>query len=93
LGRELKVDGGAQMLSFKTVKSPNGKYNEIQIACDRKGMAILIGTLAELVGEAASHRHLRSPAAGGTELDPTTPWGEEADVCEVIITYDEAGSN
>ncbi len=33
---------------------------------------------------------MRSPAAGGTELDPTTPWGEEADVCEVIITYDEA---
>jgi len=52
-------------------------------------MAILIGALAELVGEAASHRHLRSPAAGGTELDPTTPWGEETDVSEVIITYTE----
>ena len=81
------------MLSFKTVKSPNGKYNEIQIACDREGMAILMGTLAELVGEAASHRHLRSPAAGGTELDPTTPWGEETDVSEVIIDYAESGSN
>jgi hypothetical protein len=92
LERGLKPDSGAQMLSFKTVKSPNGKYNEIQIACDREGMAILIGTLAELVG-AASHRHLRSPAAGGTELDPTTPWGEETDVSEVIIDYAESGSN
>jgi hypothetical protein len=77
------------MLYFKIKPNPNPKYSAVEIGCDREGMAILMGALAELVGEGASHRHLRSPAGGGKELDETTPWGEETGISEVIITYAE----
>jgi len=72
------------MLSFELVEG--GKA--IQIECDRVGMAILLKTLGALVGDAASHRHLRSPGCGGSELSETTPRGRPA-IGEVIIDYVE----
>jgi hypothetical protein len=72
------------MLSFQITKSGAA----IQIECDAEGMSVLLRTLAELIGEHASHRHLM----GGTDLSATTPWGEKA-VGEVIIGYAESGSN
>jgi hypothetical protein len=76
------------MLNFKIVPQ-SGKYSSIEIACDREGIATLMGALAELIGEGASHRHLRSPAGGGKELDGATPSGEETFVSEVVVTYAE----
>jgi hypothetical protein len=55
---------------------------------DAKGMATLMGALAKLVGERASHVHLRGPSNGGQQLSEKTPWGEAA-VTEVIIDYAE----
>jgi hypothetical protein len=72
------------MLSFQIDKSSR----EIQIDCDARGMATLLGTLAHLVGERSSHRHLWGPDSGGKDLDEKTPSGEEA-VTSVIINYAE----
>ncbi len=71
------------MLSFQIDAS--GKIN---IDCDAKGMAILLGALAKLVGERASHVHLWTAAATGGVLNEKTPFGDEA-VREVIINYQE----
>ena len=83
IGRE-KRQTGASMLSFQII----GSGRKINVDCDAKGMAILIGALAKLVGERASHLHLWTSAASGGVLSEKTPWGEEA-VREVIINYAE----
>jgi len=72
------------MLSFQIDDSGR----KINVACDAKGMAILLGALAKLVGERASHVHLWTAAATGGVLSEKTPWGDEA-VPEVIINYQE----
>ena len=72
------------MLSFQIDKSGR----KINVDCDAEGMAILLGALAKLVGERASHLHLWTAAATGGVLNDKTPWGEEA-VSEVIINYAE----
>jgi hypothetical protein len=72
------------MLSFQI--SDSGR--KVNVYCDAKGMATLLGTLAKLVGERASHAHLWPASAPGGHLDEKTPWGEEA-VREVIIDYAE----
>ena len=74
----------ATVLSFQITRA--GKT--IQIDCDREGIATLIGALAKLVGERASHTHFLTPRAGGNHLSEKTPWGEEA-VPEVLINYAE----
>ena len=76
------------MLSFRVIKSGNA----VEIDCDAEGMSVLLGALAELVGEHASHRHLWAPSHGGSALSDTTPHGEKA-LNEVIINYVESGSN
>ncbi len=76
------------MLSFEVIKS--GKA--IQVTCDAEGLSKLIGSLAELIGQRADHLHLRTPEAGGNELNKTTPFGGEG-VGEVIISYAEHGEN
>jgi hypothetical protein len=72
------------MLSFQITDSGN----KINIDCDAKGMAILLGALAKLIGERASHLHFVTAAASGGVLSEKTPWGEDA-VREVIINYAE----
>ena len=72
------------MLSFQITRAGN----TIQIDCDAEGIATLMGALAKLVGERASHTHLLTPSAGGNDLNEKTPWGKEA-VPEVIISYAE----
>jgi hypothetical protein len=83
IGRE-NVKIGASMLSFQITDSGR----KINVDCDAKGMAILLGALAKLVGERASHLHLWTSAASGGVLSEKTPWGEDA-VREVIINYAE----
>jgi hypothetical protein len=75
---------GASMLSFQITDSGR----KINVYCDAKGMAILLGALAKLVGERASHLHLWTAAAPGGVLSEKTPWGDDA-VPEVIINYAE----
>jgi hypothetical protein len=72
------------MLSFQI--SDSGR--KINVDCDAKGMAILLGALTKLVGERASHVHLWTTGVTGGVLSEKTPWGEEA-VSEVIINYQE----
>ncbi|HET7680149.1 MAG TPA: hypothetical protein VFK79_08475 [Xanthobacteraceae bacterium] len=72
------------MLSFQIIDSGR----KINVDCDAKGMAILLGALAKLVGERASHVHLWTASASGGVLSDKTPWGEDA-VLEVIINYAE----
>ncbi len=72
------------MLSFQI--SDSGP--KINIDCDAKGMAILLGVLAKLVGARASHVHLWTVGASGGVLNDKTPSGDEA-VPEVIINYQE----
>jgi hypothetical protein len=72
------------VLSFRIEES--GKT--IEIDCDAQGMAKLMGALAKLVGERASHVHLRAPSNGGKELSQETPYGDPA-IGEVIISYAE----
>ena len=62
--------------------------HKVNIICDAQGMATLLGTLAKLVGERASHAHLWAASATGGHLNEKTPWGDEA-VSEVIIDYQE----
>lgn len=76
------------MLSFQITNSGQA----VQIYCDAEGMATLLKHLAGLIGAHADHRHLLSPSCGGSDLNDTNPWGEKA-ICEVIIDYQEAGSN
>ena len=76
------------MLSFRLAESGNA----VEIDCDAEGMSVLLRTCAELIGDHASHRHLRAPSGGGTELSDTTPFGEKA-LGEVIISYAESGAN
>jgi hypothetical protein len=76
------------MLSFQIIDSGKAVRKGIQINCDAAGISVLMGALAKLVGERASHLHLCGPSAGGSDLVETTPWGKEA-VYEVIITYVE----
>ena len=76
------------MLSFQVIDSGNAVQKGIHIHCDAVGMSVLMGALAQLVGERASHIHLRGPAAGGSDLNETTPFGKEA-VYQVIIDYAE----
>jgi hypothetical protein len=71
------------MLSFRIKDAAT-----IEIDCDAPGIARLIGALAHLVGERASHVHLRATGEPGTDLDDKTPWNEDA-VTEVIINYVE----
>jgi hypothetical protein len=71
------------MLSLRIVDS-----GTIEIDCDRQGMATLMGTLAKLVGEGASHVHLRGPSMNGKDLSEQSPYGDPA-VQEVIISYAE----
>jgi hypothetical protein len=73
------------MLSFQVDDSGRRKIN---VFCDAKGMAILLGALAKLVGERASEAHLWTAAATGGVLNDKTPWGDEA-VPEVRINYAE----
>jgi hypothetical protein len=72
------------MLSFQI--SNSGRT--INVDCDAKGMAVLLGALARLVGDRASHVHLWTAAASGGQLSEKTPWGDDA-VSEVIINYQE----
>jgi hypothetical protein len=72
------------MLSFQVDDSGR----KINVDCDAKGMAILLGALAKLVGERASHVHLWTVAASGGVLNEKTPHGDEA-IPEVIINYQE----
>jgi hypothetical protein len=72
------------MLSFHV----ESQFNSLQVDLDAKGMAVLMGALAKLVGERASHVHLCAPGAGGTDLDATTSSGDKA-FLEVIINYYE----
>jgi hypothetical protein len=81
-GSDLKL--GGSMLSFQVDDSGR----KINVDCDAKGMSILLGALAQLVGERASHIHLWTAAASGGVLNEKTPWGDEA-VPEVIINYQE----
>jgi hypothetical protein len=70
------------MLSFRIVDSAT-----IEIDCDAAGMATLMGALAKLVGERASHVHLCAPPRGKALSDETIH-GEPA-ATEVIINYAE----
>ena len=72
------------MLSFQVADTGR----TVKVFCDAKGMAILLSALAKLVGERASHVHLRTPGEGGNDLNEKTPWGEEA-ALEVMIQYQE----
>ena len=72
------------MLSFQI----DDAGRKINVDCDAKGMAILLGALAKLVGERASHVHLWTAAAAGGVLNEKTPSGDEA-VPEVIINYQD----
>ena len=72
------------MLSFQIDDS----RRKIKVDCNAEGMAILLGALAKLVGERASHIHLWTVTASGGVLNDKTPWGDEA-VPEVIINYQE----
>lgn len=74
------------MLSFQITKS--GRC--INVECDAEGMAVLLGAMAKLVGERASHLHLWTVAASGGQLSEKTPWGEDA-VPEVVINYQQGG--
>ncbi|MEA2975834.1 MAG: hypothetical protein QOF19_1354 [Alphaproteobacteria bacterium] len=82
------------MLSFQSTDSGR----KINIDCDSQGMAVLLGALARLIGERASHLHLWTASASGGQLSDKTPWGEDA-VPEVVINYvaddflQESGSN
>ena len=76
------------MLSFQIINSGTA----IQIHYDAEGMSVLLKALAKLIGEHASHCHLRAPSYGGSALSDTTPWGKPA-VDEVIIDYAESGSS
>ena len=71
------------MLSFRIVNP-----GTIEIDCDRQGMATLMGALAGLVGQGASHIHLRGPSMGGKDLSEQSPYGDPA-IQEVIISYAE----
>jgi hypothetical protein len=66
-GSDLK--SGDSMLSFQIDDSGR----KINVDCDAKGMAILLGALARLVGERASHVHLWTAAASGGVLNEKTP--------------------
>jgi hypothetical protein len=70
------------MLSFRIVDS-----GTIEIDCDAQGMATLMGALAKVVGERASHVHLCAPPRG-KELSAETPDGQPA-ASEVVINYAE----
>jgi hypothetical protein len=70
------------MLSFQVV----GEGNAIQIHCDQEGMEILNAALADVVGKAPGHIHLRGRSAGGSALSETSPFGDPA-AAEVIIDY------
>jgi hypothetical protein len=72
------------MLSFQVGRAAR----TVTIACDAKGMATLLGALAQLVGERASHVHLRAPIAGGHELD-NGPYLSDEVAHEVTIDYAE----
>jgi hypothetical protein len=74
------------MLTFRVIHG--GEVVEIQ--CDARGVAVLLGALAAVMAERASHRHLRGPGAGGHDLDKEDSVGRKA-VSEVIVTYVEAG--
>jgi hypothetical protein len=71
------------MLSFRIVDP-----GTIEIDCDAQGMATLMGALAKLVGERASHVHLRGPSMGGKQLSEEAPDGRPA-IGEVVISYAE----
>jgi hypothetical protein len=58
------------MLSFQIINEGRG----IQIACDDRGMATLVGALEKI------------RPTGGRELSEKTPWGAET-IGEVIITW------
>jgi len=76
------------MLSFQITNAGRS----INVDCDAKGMAVLLGALAQLVGERASHVHLWTATASGGQLSDKTPWGEDA-VSEVKINYQEGGAD
>jgi hypothetical protein len=82
------LEKGVPMLSFQINKRAHGEV--IQIACDAPGMSVLLKALATLIGETASHVHLRGPKASGSDLNETSPWGNTA-VSEVIIDYAQQG--
>ena len=63
------LKSGDSMLSFQIDDSGR----KINVDCDAKGMAILLGALARLVGERASHVHLWTAAASGGVLNEKTP--------------------
>jgi hypothetical protein len=77
------VVGRIEILSFVICDD-----KKIQIRCDAQGISILLQMSAELVGERASHRHLRTPSRGGKELSETDSSGVPA-VHDVIIDYAE----
>ena len=60
----------------------------ITVSCDAGGMALLIRSMADLVGARASHLHLRGPGAGGSELDDDKD-RTSGFVAEVILEYFE----
>ena len=74
------------MLSFQIKDAET-----INIICDAEGMSVLLAALAKLIGERASHVHLRG-GNGNADLDLKTPFGEDA-VSEVVIDYAEHGSS
>jgi hypothetical protein len=68
------------LLSFEI--TDDGKA--IQIHCDWEGLTRLRQRLDEFV-KLGGHIHLRSPGAGGKDLDDLNPWDQPA-IPEVIIT-------
>jgi hypothetical protein len=80
------------MLSFQIDNALRNGNEIVRINCDAEGMSVLLKALAAIVGERASHVHLRGPRAGGSELNETTPFGKRA-VSEVIIDYVESGTD
>jgi hypothetical protein len=63
----------------------------VSLVLDEAGESILLDAIRR--AKTQSHVHLANPGAGGTELDADSPWGHEALVSELVITWDgEDGS-
>ena len=80
--------GDGNVLSFRVVNPGTPAQSRLEVECDAAGISTLLSALGRLVGERASHIHLKGLAAGGSDLDAADPWGRPA-VHEVIINYAE----
>jgi hypothetical protein len=66
--------------------------DEVEVVCDARGIAVLLGALAQLMAARSDTHHLRSPQRGGRDLDVSDPHGRKS-VSELRIIYDEAGAS